>query len=139
VLWLSNAPKNISVVNKDNSVIAAGMSSKYLPLHDDVYYVLLNFENWISSNFQRYINLQRIATGANGVKIDESITLWDKHSRTLYQPWGLPEDPEQWLMPSKNVGKTKYWIGAVWNNALDQGNSREIGIYRKALLEKNWI
>ena len=136
VLWVSDAPKNISVINKDNLVIAAGMSSKYLPLRDDTYYVLHNFENKISSSLQRYINLQVIATGANGVKVDDSITLWDKHSRTLYQPWGLPENPEQWLMPSKNVGKTEYWIGAVWNNELDQGNSREIDIYRKALMER---
>ncbi len=137
VHWVSDTSKNTSVVNKNSLVIAAGMSSKYLPLRDDIYYVLHNFDSSVSSNLLKYINLQVIATGANGVKIDDSISLWDKDSRTLYQPWGLPEDPEQWLTPSKSLGKTEYWVGAVWNNALNQGNLSEIAIYRKALMKRN--
>ena len=135
VHWVSDTSKNISVINKNDLVIAAGMSSKYLPLRDDVYYVLHNFDNVESSTLLKYINLQVIATGADGVKIDDSISLWDKYSRTLYQPWGLPEDPQQWLIPSKSVGKTEYWVGAVWNNPQNQGNLSEIETYRKALMK----
>jgi hypothetical protein len=133
VQWVMDSKNSESAITKGSLVIAVGFASKFLPIRENAHYVLHNFDINSSSKFKKHIKLQVSASGSTGSNIDDSIAKWDEKSRTLYQPWGLPEPAKDWLAPTKALGKKEYWIGAVWNNQLQQGNTKEIHKYQEAL------
>ncbi len=133
VNWVSDSKKSQSAIRKGSIVIAVGFASKFLPIRKDAAYVLHNFDSDITSSLRTFINLQVTSKDSRGINIDDSIAQWDSDSRTLFQPWGLPEHQSQWLEPHKAAGKTEYWVGAVWDNSLNQGNLSTIRAYQEEL------
>jgi len=133
VTWVSDSKRSQSAVEKGSVVIAVGFASKFLPIRKDAMYILHNFDTDVKSSLGTFINLQVTSKDSKGIKIDDSIAQWDSDSRTLFQPWGLPEHQSQWLEPYKAAGKTEYWVGAVWDNSLKQGNLSTIRGYQEAL------
>ena len=133
VTWVSDSKRSQSAVSKGSVVIAVGFASKFLPIRKDTKYILHNFDADVKSSLGAFINLQVTSKDSQGINIDESVAQWDSDSRTLFQPWGLPEHQSQWLETCKTLGKTEYWVGAVWNNSLNQGNLSTIRDYQEEL------
>ena len=133
VVWVPDSKRYQSAVQKGSVVIAVGFASQFLPIRKDAAYILHNFETNNQSSLGAFINLQVTSKDARGINIDESIAQWDSDSRTLYQPWGLPEDQNKWLKPNKSPENTEYWVGAVWDNSLNQGNLSTIRDYQNGL------
>jgi len=61
------------------------------------------------------------------------VTYFDKSSKTLHQPWGTNLPEERFRAPVVSRSPLVFWVGAVWNNALNQGNRAEIDELRAAL------
>jgi len=61
------------------------------------------------------------------------VTYFDKPSKTLHQPWGTNLPEEQFRSPVISRSPLVFWVGAIWNNALNQGNRREIDELRAVL------
>jgi hypothetical protein len=81
------------------------------------------------------LNLQVFTNDASGIAHwNTPFAILNSEIRCLYQPWGTPFEFEKWQnsIPT-NRTKTEYWIGAIWNNALMQGNSEVIAKFREAL------
>jgi hypothetical protein len=133
VLWLDDLEKNREFIRPGDFVLASGVACNSLPLSHKVKYVLHNVDNPNFQNIENKINLQVFTTDSKGQKVDETISLWDEKTRTLYQPWGLPEPREDWLTPQSLKSKKENWIGAIWDNELHQGNREQLNLYVSAL------
>ena len=137
VLWLDDCEKSREFIRSGDFVIAAGVACKFLPVNPKVYYVLHNVDNPNFQEVKTKINLQVFTNDSKGKMVDESIALWDMQTKTLYQPWGLPEPKNYWLNPSELKSKYENWIGAIWDNDLHQGNRVQLEKYISALKSKN--
>ena len=137
MLWLDDCEKSREFIRSGDFVIAAGVACKFLPVNPKVYYVLHNVDNPNFQEVKTKINLQVFTNDSKGKMVDESIALWDMQTKTLYQPWGLPEPKNYWLNPSELKSKYENWIGAIWDNDLHQGNRVQLEKYISALKSKN--
>src|ERR1051326_423575 len=61
------------------------------------------------------------------------VTYFDKPSKTLHQPWGTNLTEDEFLPPANSRSPFVFWVGAIWNNDLNQGNLPEIAELRKVL------
>jgi hypothetical protein len=81
-----------------------------------------------------YVNLQVFTRDSHGEKLGIPNIIYDIYSNTLYQPWGTPQSFSEWQDYSPlNDSRFEWWVGAVWNNQLNQGNIDTINEYRKLL------
>ncbi|MEO8099854.1 MAG: hypothetical protein ABI811_19305 [Acidobacteriota bacterium] len=67
----------------------------------------------------------------------DSSTYFDKPSKTLHQAWGTNVPEEQFRAPVISGSPFIFWVGAIWNNALNQGNLPEIEELRSALKQRS--
>jgi hypothetical protein len=126
---------------KKTLFLVSGMASKHFPILRNASYVFHNVElsnlqvQLLEKNKCNYINLQVFTKDARGVSVwDSPYIVLDSKNRCLYQPWGTPIEFENWQTNvSRERTKIEYWIGAIWNNALLQGNSEIIDSYKNAL------
>ena len=65
------------------------------------------------------------------------VTYFDKPSKTLYQPWGTNLPEERFRAPVISRSPLVFWVGAIWNNDLNQGNRVEIEELRSALRHRS--
>jgi len=150
VVWVEDEMKNQSIIEKGDLVISAEMQGKmvpakikfedyYLPIRDDVYYCLHNFQDIFVDkiNPEKLLKLQVYVNYAQQFKEIYVGVHFDEQNKTLYQPWGTDLLPEEFKKPTFNKGKRVFWIGSVWNNALNQGNESEISILKAALKKNN--
>lgn len=133
VVWVEDYTANQKVINRNSLIIAVGFKSQNLPVIKNAKYVLHNFQNISKFSDNNYLQLQVFTSAAIGMQIDETVARWDKTTNTLYQPWGLSENENLWLTPQLERKKTEYWVGSIWNNNLNQGNSYIIENYQKIL------
>lgn len=56
----------------------------------------------------------------------DSVTYFDKPSKTLHQPWGTSLMAEEFYAPKFSSSSFIFWVGAIWNNELNQGNRASI-------------
>ena len=63
----------------------------------------------------------------------DTVTYFDKRSKTLHQPWGTNLPEERFRAPVISRSPFVFWVGAIWNNALNQGNRAEIDELRSVL------
>jgi hypothetical protein len=117
--WVDDSLANSEIVKKDTLVIAVNVAAKNLPVVRHANYVLHNLDPEKFSEAGKVINLQVYTNASN--------------SRTLFQPWGLPYSEIAFMQPTRGSDRIEYWVGAVWNNKLNQGNSHDISAYKAAL------
>lgn len=135
-VWVDDKKSNQALLEGSNLVLAVDVASTHLQWRPNNQYVLHNLkrEDFISQ--PNVLNLQVITRASSGLSLDESIAKYDSKSKTLFQPWGISEEISHWKSPSEKNSKTEFWIGAIWNNSLNQGNSKVMGEYVDALRER---
>jgi len=67
----------------------------------------------------------------------DRVTYFDRPSKTLHQPWGTNLVEERFRAPVVSRSPFVFWVGAIWNNALNQGNRAEIDELRCALRQRS--
>jgi hypothetical protein len=146
VRWVDDKTKYCSVVDKNSLVIGVNVAGDNIPIVEGSKYVTLNIED------QSEIG-KRLAQTGNWYKIQEftnrsigtkdslgSVVVYNSDKKTLYMPWGTPHAKNSFLKPVLNsdISQNEYWVGAIWNDALNQGNRESIDIY-KTVLRKQGI
>lgn len=131
--WVDDQASANELLTPDTVVITVNLACEKLQYRADVKYILHNVEREEFRNRNNVLMLQVLTTDSTGEAIDGTVALYNKEQRTLYQPWGIPSEPEDWLSPNPNPGKTEFWVGSVWNNPENQGNLVTIADYSAAL------
>ncbi len=151
VVWVEDEKVNSQVIEAGDLIISAEVVGKMvpekfkleeynLPVRDDIFYCLHNFKTIFKDKLkpENYINLAVYYNMVLEIKNIEkwgSATYFDTKTRTLYQPWGTDLLPEEFKQPVFNKNSLVFWIGSIWNNALNQGNMMEIEELKKVLKE----
>jgi len=141
VYWLPDSRKAELSPFKRRLIIASGMASRHLPILPNTDYVLHNVELSDRQRFStevlnsKILHLQVYTKTATGDSDKKSPYIsFDLKNRTLFQPWGTPTPRHQWRSHvNENLTNIEYWIGAVWNNKQNQGNSETIDTFKKIL------
>jgi len=150
VILVEDEARNRGCVEKNDLIISADVSGKMipvrnniseyaLPVRDDVYYCLHNFDPKFTGQIRpdRLLNLQVYVRHAEEFeKISEAV-YYDDKTRTLFQPWGTNLLPSEFKKPLFSKSKFVFWIGSIWNNAAGQGNFGEIEILKRALAKRD--
>ncbi len=139
-IWVDNKEKNNEILNPGDLVISVNVAGDKLKVRQGVYYCLHNFtenlQHFINQiNPENFINLQVYTSYRlpNTERID-SATYLNRSSRTLIQPWGTDLLQKEFRPPVKStLNGISFWIGSVWNNALNQGNVNEYHDLKSAL------
>ena len=145
VRWVDDITTNGFDSSTRRLFLISGVASDHFPIIRNSSYVFHNVElsndqlELLKTNECNYINLQVFTKNATGIDNWRTpYVLLNVGEKCLYQPWGTPIEYDNWQrsIPKKRT-KTEYWIGAIWNNALRQGNSDVIAGYRDALRGNN--
>jgi|FLOH01.1.fsa_nt_gi hypothetical protein len=143
VKWVDDLPANAGMINKNSLVFGVNVACKYLPFVEGAKYVTLNITNETMlgsklENTKNWFKIQELTNHSTG-DIDRfgSVSRLDKNLRTLFMPWGTPLFEEDFYSPEINTltSKIEYWVGAIWDDSLGQGNRNNIYTYRKVLAE----
>jgi len=148
-LWLEDEGKNAKLIEAGDLIISSGPVGKMvpekfvlddynLPIRDDVFYCLHAIKDVFKDklNPDRFINLCVYVNSVpkiEGIIKIGPVTYFDPKTRSLYQPWGTDLLAEEFKKPVFNSNKFVFWIGSVWNNALNQGNIEEIKSLKEVL------
>lgn len=132
-VWVDDEPHNNEFVTRDCLVISVNLASKHLTYRSDAKFVLHNVEAEIFQNQSNVLNLQVLTNRSTGNAVDDSLAKYDVKTSTIYQPWGIPTAPSTWLGPNQAPGRTEYWVGSIWNNDMNQGNTEAIAAYKTSL------
>ncbi len=141
VVWADYNSSQANLIEAGDLVISAfvsgrGVSECFLPIKPGVFYCLHNFPANVLEKIDRkyLLNLQVYTNAAekSGEKWD-AVTFFNKNTQTLYQPWGTNLLPWEFGKPVYNTNKNVFFIGSVWDNALNQGNMNEINELKQAL------
>lgn len=143
--------------NGDASVIEAGdlvitsnvygrgtSGSPLAPLQKGAYYCFHGFDHSGYDGGDRkprheidrkyYLNLEVFVNRAESASDQwDSVTYFDKPSKTLHQPWGTSLVAEKFYSPSVSGSPFVFWVGAIWNNETNQGNLPAIDELRRTL------
>jgi hypothetical protein len=131
----------IKYQNIDSDIFfVSGVAAKNLKLQKKSNYIFHNI-NLTKSDVEfldkykvNYLNLQVFTHDSYGEKLGSPNIVYDSNSNTLYQPWGTPQTFSEWQNYSPlNSSRFEWWVGAVWNNELNQGNMETINEYRQLL------
>jgi hypothetical protein len=63
----------------------------------------------------------------------DASTFFNRPTKTLHQAWGTNLPEERFRAPVISRSPFVFWVGAIWNNDLNQGNRPEIEELRAAL------
>lgn len=133
VKWVDDSIKNQKLLDGNNLVIAVDVASEYLVNNPENFYVTHNIEKTAFKDAENVLHLQVKTVHSEGKPLDDSVALYDSKTRSLFQPWGIPELEKVWLSANDNPGNIEYWVGSIWNNSLNQGNLEAISDFRCAL------
>ena len=138
-LWVDDSPTNVHAVQADSVVLALGGQAKFLPTAIDARYILHNYgEGNDPKTPKRFLRLQVFTKDYSGERLSaDTLAFYDASKQTLFQPWGWPEENLPMLGYNSNPGRVEFWVGSIWNNSLNQGNTNEISKYREALAKQN--
>ena len=141
VIWVDDHPRNRSAVSNKSIVLAVNNASKHLPKVKGTRYVLHNinpepflpFLNKRSHLLQIQVWTKSALGNPQAQELIPCVSL-DTTNYVLYQPWGTPFAIHEWVRkPIKAKLATEFWIGSVWNNALNQGNRQMYGEWLQVL------
>lgn len=140
VLWLDDFLENNDLIKETDLIITVGFASKNLIIKKDAFYCLHNADEHFEMvkvlfGTSKLICLQ---VYTNNLSRDlfkiSSCTYFDPDNRTLYQPWGTDIAKSDFSDYSDfRFNNFSFFVGSVWNNELNQGNSNEIIVLKKAL------
>ncbi len=147
-IWVEDEGKNAKLIQAGDLVIAAETVGKMvpeklkfedykLPIKDGVYYCLHNYKDIFKEKINKDFLLNLKVYMNEAEKADQKwgpATFFDSKTRTLYQPWGTNLLAEEFKKPVFNNNRLVFWIGSIWNNALNQGNIEEIKELKKVLI-----
>ncbi len=139
VIWVENLSSNRDVVRAGDLVISVNVAGDQLPVVSGAKYVLHNFKESLDHVLEQLgddcVQLQVFTNAtAKGAEEIGSCTYLHRSTRTLVQPWGTNLLRHEFHAPSKSRSKyLVFWVGSVWNNALDQGNVNEYAIMKRVL------
>ncbi len=141
VVWVDDSNENENVIGNEDLVIAAGLWVQNLPIRNGVYYCLHNGPEDVHQKIDitKNIRLQVYTNPAEQAseKWDE-VTFFDKGSQTLFQPWATDLLPDEFKIPvSRVLENCVFWVGSIWNNEQNQGNTNEIQILKNVLNKRN--
>jgi hypothetical protein len=130
---------------KKRMIFASGMASRHLPIVPNTEYVFHNLALTEKQKFasevlnSKILYLQVHTNSSRGEKLWESPFIsFDVGNKTLTQPWGTPIPEPNWYRNTAPLESSiEYWVGAVWNNALNQGNIEAIEAFKKSLSRRN--
>ena len=147
VVWVEDEKKHASIIEEGDLVISSEVQGKMvkekktfedynLPIKKGVYYCLHNYREPFTKNLDPdyFIILQTYSNGAE--KSDQKwgpATFFDSKSHVLYQPWGTNLLPSEFKKPVFNRNNLVFWIGSVWNNIRNQGNTSAIQVLKEVL------
>lgn len=144
VVWTNYGAKAEAIQDKD-LVITSNMYGRLTskntlaPFCKGAYYCFHGFQGMpYQVDRGRYLRLEVFTKAA--LRADQQwdeTTYFDSSSRTLYQAWGTNLFEEDFGDPTVSSGPLVFWVGAIWNNELDQGNVREIEELRRVLKERS--
>jgi hypothetical protein len=132
-IWVDDREQNVSYVKKEDTVLAVDVASKFLPKIKGVKYVLHNISPALLELENKFLNIQVHTNSSSGENLGLPYVSWDSDRRILFQPWGVPAQPKYWLKFNSVQKRKEFWIGSIWNNAQNQGNSVFMQGYRSAL------
>jgi hypothetical protein len=132
-LWVDDELKSREFLKPGTIVLSVNVASNFLVKKKSVSYVLHNINPLDLELDSNYINLQVHTIASHGMSLGSDVLKWDSSTKTLFQPWGIPIPEDDWLEFSSSRGKREYWVGAIWQNHLGQGNKEIIREYRAAL------
>lgn len=136
--WVDDNPTYASLVKPDTVVLALGGHAKHLPTEIDARFVLHNYGDNSDKFPKRYLRLQVFTKCLGGNQLSpDTISFYREDDNTLFHPWGLPESGSPYLEFNPNPGSEEFWVGSVWNNDMNQGNTSEIRSYKRALGLRN--
>ena len=136
--WVNDEAKNQNI--RSDLFFVCGVASKYIKFNKYSNYILHNVklsdidsEN-IGRNNINYLNLQVFTNDAYGEVMQNGNIIYNHEINTLFQPWGTPLSPYEWYSyVPKNRYKIEYWVGAIWNNEMNQGNKATMNTYKQIL------
>ena len=140
VVWAEDSAAEADTVRDGDLVLSVNVAGENLPVVKGARYVFHNFtedrQDQVQALGEQAIHLQVFTdtTIAGAERFGASCTWLNRATRTLIQPWGTNlsreefNDPAPWHFPA-----AVFWIGSVWNNALEQGNVKEYIAMRTAL------
>lgn len=142
VLWVDDRDENNDLISKYDLVIAANISASKLRIKNNVYYCLHNFDQNITQKIKdKYLLRLQVYTDdsiKDSKKIDDA-RRYSESFKTLYQPWGTNLYPTEFYdIVYPKMSPFVYWVGSIWDNELNQGNTAEIKGF-KEVLSKNGL
>ena len=144
VHWVDDNPRNAKFITKNSLVFGVDVASKFMPFVPGAKYVTLNIssETPIGKQLNKtndWFLIQELTNRATGIK-DRlgSVAKFDRDATTLFMPWGTPLSVEDFMTPEIDSSRSRieYWVGAIWDDALGQGNRKAIENFRCALAKK---
>jgi hypothetical protein len=149
VIWVDDSIASSALIGPGDFVIAVNRAMKYLPFIQGCKYCLHNakFSDDESVNAKDIIYLQvltkdridkSLKNTCNVNALLEGSAYFDRSVNILYQSWGTPLLASEFLKPKKlNFRKYEFFVGAIWNNDLGQGNDKVIPQYERILKDNS--
>ena len=132
-IWVNDNRENQKCVKPGDIVFAVNVACKHLPIVRKAKYVLHNIAPESLELDHNYVVIQAHVNGVSGQNLGIPWVYFDSKTKTLFQPWGVPSLPSEWLRPSLRFSNRESWVGSIWNNDLNQGNSVFMQSYKDAL------
>jgi len=141
VLWVDDSPKSVSMIRKNSLVFGVDVASKHLEAISGATYVTLNIQAKSSLGLElektgKWFKIQEFTNLSPGLPDREgSIAKFKEENQTLYMPWGTPILSNNFLSPlvHRTPPTKEYWVGAIWNDSLNQGNIDAIAEFKNSL------
>lgn len=141
VAWVPDNPRSQRYLGKNTLVFAVDVDSKHLSFNPETTYVTLNIREDSQTGMKirespNWFKIQEYTKQSIGIDDrDGSIALYRPEKKTLYMPWGTPLNKKEFQVDQVDStnNKSEYWVGAIWNDQLNQGNVQAIAEYREAL------
>lgn len=145
VSWVDDRASSSSHVPHNSICFVMGAASKHIPVRSDLTYVSHNISSELTSKFntlgRRHLAIQVWTRNSRGRLIEGSeVISFDAESQTLFQPWGTPWERHEWAAsPVVRRLPFDFWIGSVWNNVQNQGNTEVIRQWRDVLSNRGVV
>lgn len=147
VIWVDDEEKNKKIIEKGDLIFLASsmygrmvpekksLADYHVPIRDDVFYVPHAENDFFLEKLrpEQYVHLKFYQNDSERFpKIYEAVH-WDETTRTIYQPWGTDLLPEEFKKPTFNKHTFMFWVGSIWNDKNNHGNTTEIEKLKSAL------
>ena len=122
-IWVDDRESSADLINRGDIVFAVDVAARFLPVIAGARYVLHNISPESIGINNNFVKVQVHTKAAKGENLGIPYVHWDNATRTLFQPWGVPSSPKVWKKANHISTNKEFWVGSIWNNDLNQGNS----------------